>query len=96
MHQPVAYTIVLFLSFDDEFSWIMYSLFGCRQNIFLIIFSTKFVVKCAPEILKIIYQIKILCPKFILNRDFALAREIILDHKTSVLATVLTFIKRCL
>ena len=36
---------------------------------------------------------KILCPKLILNRDFALARKIIHDHKLSVLATILTRIK---
>ena len=44
---------VLFLTFDNEFSGIIYSLFGGRQNIFLKIFSTKFVIKCAAEILKI-------------------------------------------
>ena len=35
----------LFLIFDKEFSGMMYSLFRGRQNIFLTIFSTKFVVK---------------------------------------------------
>ena len=34
---------VLFLTFDNEFLGVMYSLFGGRQNIFLAIFSTKFV-----------------------------------------------------
>ena len=86
-------TNVLYLTFDNEFSGIMYSLFGGRQNIFLTIFSTKFVVKCAAKILKIGWQIKILCPKLFLNRDFALAREIIHDHKLSVLTTFLTLIK---
>ena len=33
---------MLFLTVDNEFSVIMYSLFGSRQNIFLTIFSTKF------------------------------------------------------
>ena len=46
-------TNVLFLTFDKEFSGIMYSLFGSRQNIFLTIFGTKFVAKCAAKILKI-------------------------------------------
>ena len=46
-------TNVLFFTFDNEFSVIMYSLSGGRQNIFLTIFSTKFVVKCAAKILKI-------------------------------------------
>ena len=36
---------------NNEFSGIIYSLLSGRQNIFLTIFSTKFVVKCA--ILKI-------------------------------------------
>ena len=43
---------VLFLTSDNEFSRIMYSLFGGRQNIFLIVFSSKCVVKCAAKILK--------------------------------------------
>ena len=34
---------VLFLMSDNEFSRIMYSLFRGRQNIFIKIFSTKFV-----------------------------------------------------
>ena len=57
---------------------------------FSTIFATKLVVICAANILKFGWQIKILCPKLILNRDFALAREIIHDHKLSVLATSLT------
>ena len=36
---------------------------------------------------------KDLIPKLILNRDFALARGIIHDHKLSILATFLTRIK---
>ena len=36
---------------------------------------------------------KILCQKLILNRDFALAREMIQDHKLSILATLFTLIK---
>ena len=46
-------TTVLFLTFDNEFSGIMYNLFRDWQNIFLTIFGTKFVVKCAAKILKI-------------------------------------------
>ena len=42
-------TNVLFLSFENEFSGIMYSLFGGRQTIFLSIFSTKFIVKSSAE-----------------------------------------------
>ena len=37
---------VLFLTSDNDFLRIMYSLFRGRQNIFLKIFSTKFVVMC--------------------------------------------------
>ena len=44
---------VLFLTFDNAFSGIMYSLFEGRQNIFRIIFVTKFFVKGAAKILKI-------------------------------------------
>ena len=66
--------------------------------IFLPIEFPKFVVRCAAQILKIGW-IKKLCQKnkkkkkTILNRDFALAREIIHDYKLSVLATFLTWIK---
>ena len=81
---------MLFLTFDHEFSGIMYSLFGGRQTNFLTIFCTKFVVKCTAKSLKIGKQIKMLCPKLILNRDFALTRENIHDHKLSVLATFFT------
>ena len=47
------YSNVLFLTSNNEFSGIIYSLFRGRQNIFLTIFSTKFVVKCAITNLKI-------------------------------------------
>ena len=41
---------VLFLTSENEISGIIYSLFRGRQNIFKIIFGTKFVVKCATKI----------------------------------------------
>ena len=44
---------VLFLTSENEISRIIYSLFRDRQIVFIIIFSTKFVVKCATNILKI-------------------------------------------
>ena len=43
----------LFLTFDSEFSGIIFSLFGNRQNIFHTIFSIKFVVKHAAKMLEI-------------------------------------------
>ena len=46
-------TNVLFWTSDNEFLGIIYSLFRGRQNIFLRVFNTKFVVKCAMKILKI-------------------------------------------
>ena len=45
--------LVLILQSENEFSEIIYSFFRGRQNIFLIIFSTEFVVICAAKILKI-------------------------------------------
>ena len=48
---------MLFLTFDNEFSGIMHSLFGGIQNSFLTIFSTKFFVKCAAKILKIVNKL---------------------------------------
>ena len=44
---------MLFLTSDNEFLGIIYSLFRGRQNIFLTRFSTKFVVKCATKILQV-------------------------------------------
>ena len=43
----------VFLMSDNEFSGIIYSLLRGRQTIFLTIFNTKFIVKCATKILKI-------------------------------------------
>ena len=47
------YGNVLFLTFENEISGIIYRLFRDGQNIFLTIFNTKFVVKCATKKLKI-------------------------------------------
>ena len=44
---------MLFLTLENEISVIVYSLFRGRQNIFLTIFSTKFVVKYPTKVLKI-------------------------------------------
>ena len=44
---------VLFLTSGNEILGVIYSLFRGRKTIFLAIFSTKFVVKCATKILKI-------------------------------------------
>ena len=44
---------VLFLISENEISGIVCNLFRGRQNIFLTIFSTKFVVKCVTKNLKI-------------------------------------------
>ena len=71
------------LSWPSEkvISGIIYSLLKVMQNIFLTIFSTKFVVKCATKNLKIDWQIKKLCPKTFLNRKFSIenwqGREVI-------------------
>ena len=73
---PRQYNIsnVLFLMSDNEFSGIIYSLFGGSQNIFLTIFSTKFVVKCATKILKIGSQKQKLCQKIFLNKEFSIEK----------------------
>ena len=67
-------TNVLFLTSDNEFLGIIYSLFRGTQNIFLTIFSTKFVVKCATKILKFSWQKQRLCPKIFLNREFSIEK----------------------
>ena len=37
---------MLFVTTENEISWIIYSLFRGKQTIYLTLFSTKFVVKC--------------------------------------------------
>ena len=69
------------LSSENAFSGIIYRLLMERQIILLPIFNPQYVVKCAAESLKITQQIKYLCLKVILNREFAWAREIsLLEH----------------
>ena len=58
LHLPILSVIllcdsaanVLILTSDNEFWARIYSLFRGRQNIFLTLFNTKFVVKCAKKI----------------------------------------------
>ena len=49
----INFLMCVFLMSENEFSGIIYSLFRGGQNIFLTIFSIKFVVKCATKIFKI-------------------------------------------
>ena len=65
---------IIILTFHIKFSRIKYSLFGDRQTICLAVFNTKFVVKSAVKILKMEKELMF---KINLNRDFALAREVI-------------------
>ena len=67
----------LVASFISMFYGYHYAMNCPHVAIFLSIFSTNFVLKCATKILKIGLQINILCPKIIYNRDFAETREII-------------------
>ena len=50
---------VLILTFGHEFSGIIYRFFRGKQTIFLTVFCTKFVIKCAAKVLKIGKQTKI-------------------------------------
>ena len=61
-----------------------------RQNIFLSACRSQFVAIGPANILKIDLWVTFVWPKLILNRDFALAREIIHDHKVSFYAIFLT------
>ena len=65
---------VLFLTSDNEFSGIIYSLFKGRQNIFQTIFSNKFVIQCATRSWKIGWQKQKLCPQIFLNREFSIEK----------------------
>ena len=48
---PVSFLMIV--TSENETLGIIYSLFRGKQNIFLTIFSSKFVVKCATKTLKI-------------------------------------------
>ena len=55
--------------------------------------ETPFCCNRTCKILKIVQQIRILCTKSSLNRNFALGREIIHDNEFSLNAVI--FIRKC-
>ena len=61
-----------------------------RENIFYSASGSHFVATAPAKILKISLKLTCLWPKLILNRDFALAGQIIHDYKFSYYAIVLT------
>ena len=61
-----------------------------RKSIFLSASRSQFVAIGPANILKIGQRITFLWPICILNRDFALAGEVIHDHKVSFSATFFT------
>ena len=61
-----------------------------RKDIFMSASRSKIVATGPAKILKIGQRVSFLWPKQILNRDFALAGEIIHDHKCSFYAILLT------
>ena len=61
-----------------------------RKNIFFSASRSQFLAIGPAKILKIGQRITFLWPKCILNRDFALAEEVIHDHKFSFYAILLT------
>ena len=74
-----------FLIFGENFL-----LLEDRKSIFLSASRSHFVAIGPAKILKIGQRITFLWPKCILNRDFALAREVIHDHKFSFFVTFFT------
>ena len=60
------------------------------ENIFYSVSGPQFVATGSAKILKIGQKLTFLWPKCILNRDFALAGELIHDHKLTVYSIVLT------
>ena len=59
---------VLFLTSDNEISWIIHSSFGSRH--ILTILSTKIVIKCATKFWKSVDKYKIYVQKIFLNTEF--------------------------
>ena len=62
----------LFLT--SEFSGIIYSLFRGWQNVFLTIFSTKFVITCATKVLKNQLTKTKVMSKNIFNKEFSIEK----------------------
>ena len=63
---------------------------GGRENVFYSAAGSQFVATGPAKILKIGQKLTFLCPKWILNRDFALTGEIIHDNKFSFYAIFFT------
>ena len=76
---------VRFLIFGENFL-----LLEGRKSIFLAASRSQFVAIGPAKFLKIGQRITFLWPKGILNRNFAIAGEVIHDHKFSFYATFLT------
>ena len=70
--------------------WREFSIVGGQEKYFYSASGSQFVATGPSKILKIGQKLRFLWPKLILNRDFALAGEVIHDCKFSVFAIVLT------
>ena len=68
-----------------------FRLLGGMGNVFYSAVGSQFVATGPAKILKIGQKLKFLCPKYILNRDFALAGEIIHDNNFSFYVVFLTW-----
>ena len=62
---------------------------GGQENIFMSASRSQFVAKGPATIFKISQRVAFLWPERVLNRDFALAREIIHNYKLSFYAIFL-------
>ena len=61
---------------------------GGRKNIFYSVDGSQFVATGSAKNLKIGQKIIFLCPKWILDRDFALSGEMINDNKFSFFCNI--------
>ena len=61
-----------------------------KKNIFYSVAESQFVATGSAKILKIGLKLMFLCPKWILDRDFALSGEIINDNNFSSFTIFLT------
>ena len=70
--------------------WQEFSTAGRQENVFYSAAGSQFVATGPAEILKIGQKLTFLCPKWILNKDFALVGEKINENKFSSYAKILS------
>ena len=86
----IFYSNVYKLTSDNEFLARVFDCWEAGKIFFYSVAGSQFVATQSAKILKISQKLMFLCPKWILDRDFALSGEIIDDNKFSFFAIFFT------